>query len=321
MDNVSLITHTTLKSKFILEEDMITKKDFICDIKSGTNIKMSLMVMKILVKDPSKVVCILVDKSGEIKANIPCKKGDIKEGRVIAVEGFKDRNLDVKKYEFISDYTLSDYLPTVKRPIEEIMEEMDALTNKYIISSEGKAMNDYFFKNEVFLDKFKRGIGGVSMHHNYIGGLAEHTLNVMYLTAMLCERYECKRTEIALLSAKLHDIGKVYELYYDGPFKYTLRGEMEGHIVIGVELIDNAVREKKALYSEDFITRIKGCIVQHHGKPEFGSPRGMRMEESFIVNFADSTDATMNKISQIKDKTEPGNWSDYDRRIETKLYF
>ncbi|MBW9153096.1 3'-5' exoribonuclease YhaM family protein [Clostridium estertheticum] len=299
---------------------MITKENFLNDIKSGTNIKISLMVMKIMFKDASKFVCILVDKSGEVKANIPSKNGDITEGSVIEVEGFKDKNLDVKKYKFITNYTLSDYLPTVKRPIEDIMNEMETLTEKYIISNEGKALNDYFFKNELFLDKFQRGIGGVSMHHNYIGGLAEHTLNVMYLTATLCERYECKRTEIAVLAAKLHDIGKIYELYYDGPFKYTLRGEMEGHIVIGVELLDRAIRENESLYSEDFITRIKGCLVQHHGKPEFGSPRGMKMEESFIVNFADSTDATMNKISQIKDKTEPGNWSDYDRRIDTKLY-
>ena len=299
---------------------MSKKENFLCDAKNESNIKISLMVMKILVKDSSKVVCILVDKSGEIKANIPCKEGDIKEGSVIEITGFKDRNLDVKKYNLISDYILTDYLPTVKRPIEEIMADIDVYSNKYIISSEGKALNDYFFKDEIFLDKFKRGIGEVSIHHNYIGGLAEHTLNVMYLSAMLCERYECRRTETALLAAKLHDIGKIYELYYDGPFKYTLRGEMEGHIVIGVELIDKAIRENPTLYSEDFVTRIKGCIVQHHGKLEFGSPRSMKMEESFIVNYADSIDATMNKISQVKDKTEPGNWSEYDRRIETKLY-
>ena len=213
---------------------MSTKHNFLCDLKSCSDIKITLMVMKIIFKDTSKVVCILVDKSGEIKANIPIKNNDIKEGSVLEVEGFTDRNLDVKKYEFVLDYNLSDYLPTVKRPIEEIMKEMESYTDKYIVSSEGKALNDYFFKDKIFLDKFERGIGGVSMHHNYIGGLAEHTLNVMYLTTMLCERYECRRTEIAILAAKLHDIGKVYELYYDGPFKYTLRGEMEGHIVIGV---------------------------------------------------------------------------------------
>ena len=161
---------------------MSTKENFLSDIKSGKTIKISLMVMKIIFKDSDKVVCILADKSGEIKANIPNKNGDIIEGRVIDIEGIKDGNLDVKKYEFISDYEISDYLPTVNRPIEEIMEEIELYTDKYIISREGKALNDYFFKDEEFLDKFKRGIGGVSMHHNYIGGLAEHTLNVMYLT-------------------------------------------------------------------------------------------------------------------------------------------
>lgn len=299
---------------------MNKKETFLSNAQSGKNIKTSLMVMKVLFKDATKVVCILADKSGEIKANISNKNNDITEGRVLEIEGIKDGNLDVKKYEFLSEYKISDYLPTVNRPIEEIMSEIDLYTDHYIISREGKALNNYFFKNEEFLDKFKRGIGGVSMHHNYIGGLAEHTLNVMHLVAMLCERYECRRTETAILGAKLHDIGKIYELYYDGPFKYTLRGEMEGHIVIGTELIDEAIRENPSLYSEDFIMRIKGCIVQHHGKLEYGSPREMKMEESFIINYADSIDATMNKISQIKDKTESGKWSEYDRRIETKLY-
>ena len=142
----------------------------------------------------------------------------------------------------------------------------------------------------------------------------------MYLTIMLCERYNCRNREIAILAAKLHDIGKIYELYYDGPFKYTLRGEMEGHIVIGTEMLDKAFNDNPGFYSDDFIIRMKGCIVQHHGKLEYGSPREMRMEESFILNSADSIDATMNKIEQIKEKTEAGNWSEYDRRIETRLY-
>lgn len=296
------------------------KEVFLADIKNGNEIKTSLMVMRVLFRDTTKVVCILADKSGEIKATIQNKKGDIVEGRVLEVEGKKDVNLDVKKYEFIEEYNSTNYLPTVKRDIDDIMEEIELYTDEYIISREAKSLNDYFFKNEEFLEKFKRGIGGVSMHHNYIGGLAEHTLGVMYLTIMLCEKYDCRYKEIAILAAKLHDIGKIYELYYDGPFKYTLRGEMEGHIVIGTEMLDEAFLDNPGFYSDEFIIRMKGCIVQHHGKLEYGSPREMRMEEAFILNSADSIDATMNKISQLKEKTEVGNWSEYDRRIETKLY-
>ena len=69
---------------------MSKKEKFLSDAKSGESIKISLMIMKIIFRDPAKVVCILADKSGEIKANIPNKDGDIIEGRVILEEKWKD---------------------------------------------------------------------------------------------------------------------------------------------------------------------------------------------------------------------------------------
>lgn len=299
---------------------MISKEKYISNLVKGEKTKISLMIMRVIYKDPTKTVCIMADKTGEMKVNIPSASKELVEGKVLELEGIKDINFDSKKFSIINEYNIEDYLPAVGRPIEEIMMEIEEITNKYIISEEARALNDYFFKNSEFLDKFKRGIGGVSMHHNYIGGLAEHTLNVMYLSAMLCDRYECRKPEVAVLAAKLHDIGKIYELYFDGPFKYTLRGEMEGHILIGVQMIDEAVKANPEKYSEEFVNRIKGCITQHHGTLEFGSPRPIKMEESFIVNYADSIDATMNKVAQLKEKTEEGTWSEYDRRIDTKLF-
>lgn len=297
---------------------MSDKKIFLKDLKDG-KINISLMVMKKLYKDGNKMIYTLCDKSGYINGKI-AQRLRLEPGQVIEIDGAKDYVIDASSVKVLENYKLEDYLPSVKRPIEEIMEDIDIISKEYIISPQAVKLNDYFFKDEEFLRKFKRGIGGVSMHHNYIGGLAEHTLNVMYLTMMLCERYGCRRTEIAVLSAKLHDIGKIYELDYNGPFKYTLEGELEGHIVIGVQMIDRAIRELGVPFSEDFIRRIKGCITQHHGKLEYGSPKKANMEESIILNFADSIDATMNKITQIKEDTQENSWSVYDKRIETKLY-
>ena len=297
---------------------MSDKKIFLKDLKDG-KINISLMVMKKLYKDGNKMIYTLCDKSGYINGKI-AQRLRLEPGQVIEIDGTKDYVIDASSVKVLENYKLEDYLPSVKRPIEEIMEDIDIISKEYIISPQAVKLNDYFFKDEEFLRKFKRGIGGVSMHHNYIGGLAEHTLNVMYLTMMLCERYGCRRTEIAVLSAKLHDIGKIYELDYNGPFKYTLEGELEGHIVIGVQMIDRAIRELGVPFSEDFVRRIKGCITQHHGKLEYGSPKKANMEESIILNFADSIDATMNKITQIKEDTQENSWSVYDKRIETKLY-
>lgn len=297
---------------------MANKNVFLEDLKDG-NVKISLMIIKKLYKDGNKNVYLLSDKTGYINGKIASKLR-LEPGQVVEIEGVKDSLIDVNHLKNVEEYEIEDYLVTVKRPIEEIMNDIEEITKECITSPEGKKLNDYFFKDEKFLEKFKKGIGGVSMHHNYIGGLAEHTLNVMYLTKILCERYNCRRKEIAILSAKLHDIGKLDELYYNGPFKYTLEGELEGHIVIGVQMIDRAIKDMDVPFSEDFIRRIKGCIVQHHGKLEYGSPRVANMEESIILNFADNIDATMNKIEQIKEDTKENAWSQYDRRIETKLY-
>lgn len=297
---------------------MSNKNVFLEGLKDG-NVKISLMIIKKLYKDGNKNVYLLSDKTGYINGKIASKLR-LEPGQVVEIEGVKDSLIDVNHLKNVEEYEIEDYLVTVKRPIEEIMNDIEEITKECITSPEGKKLNDYFFKDEKFLEKFKKGIGGVSMHHNYIGGLAEHTLNVMYLTKILCERYNCRRKEIAVLSAKLHDIGKLDELYYNGPFKYTLEGELEGHIVIGVQMIDRAIKDMDVPFSEDFIRRIKGCIVQHHGKLEYGSPRVANMEESIILNFADNIDATMNKIEQIKEDTKENAWSQYDRRIETKLY-
>lgn len=297
---------------------MAEKKAYLKDLKDGS-VKISLMVNKKLYKDGNKMLYLLSDKSGYINAKIPVKV-KLEPGEVIEIEGVKNYILDVFEVKIIEEYNVDDYLATVSRNIDEIMEDIEAISRECIISPQGKILDDYFFKDEKFLEKFKRGIGGVSMHHNYIGGLAEHTLGVMYLTKTLCDIYDCRRTEIAVLSAKLHDIGKIYEMDYSGPFKYTLEGELEGHIVIGVQMIDRAIIELNIPFGEEFITRIKGCITQHHGKLEYGSPKKANMEESIILNFADTVDASLNKINKIKEETKEDTWSIYDKKMETKLY-
>lgn len=297
---------------------MSDKKTYLKDLKGGS-VKISLMVNKKLYKDGNKMLYLLSDKSGYINAKIPTKV-KLEPGQVIEIEGVKDYVLDVVQVKIVENYNIDDYLATVNRNIDEIMKDIEEISKECITSPEARKLDDYFFKNEEFLEKFKRGIGGVSMHHNYIGGLAEHTLGVMYLTKILCDIYDCRRREIAVLSAKLHDIGKIYEMDYSGPFKYTLEGELEGHIVIGVQMIDRAIMNLGIPFSEDFVRRIKGCITQHHGKLEYGSPKKANMEESIILNFADNVDATLNKINQIKEETKEDSWSVYDKKMETKLY-
>ena len=297
---------------------MSEKNSFVKDLNEEA-IEISVMIIKRLYKTGNKTVFLMSDKTGYIKGKISESKS-IFIGQVIAFNAKNENVVDIKEYTIVTDYKTSEYLITTKKSIESMMTEIEEISKEYIISPEANRLSDYFFKDEAFLDKFKRGIGGVSMHHAYIGGLVEHTLNVMKLTKTLCEMYDCRRKEIAVLGAKLHDIGKIYELDFDGPFKYTTRGQLEGHIVIGVQMIDEAIRNQENKYTEDFIRRIKGCIVQHHGKLEYGSPREANMEESIIINHADGIDAMMNKVERMKEHIGYDEWSEYDKKLEKKLY-
>lgn len=296
------------------------KSTFIRDIKQNQNVQSSFMLMKKIYKEKGNVVAYLGDKTGEIKAVIPDKDDILNVGDVINIKGIKDGVLDVKEFKRENRFDIENFLPTISKPIEEIMNEIENISKEEFKSEESMALNRYFFENDDFVRKFKKGIAGLKQHHNYIGGLAEHTLNVMYITRMLSYRYNARNKEIAILAAKLHDIGKIEEYNVDGPFHTTTQGDMQGHIVIATLMVEEAFRQGGNIYGEDFKMRIKGCIIQHHGKLEYGSPKSANSEEAFIVHYADYVDANLNKIGQIKDKTEPNNWSEYDRRIGTRLY-
>lgn len=201
--------------------------------------------------------------------------------------------------------------------VNDIMDRLQKISLQEFKNSQVIELDNYFFKNKDFLKKFKKSIGGRE-HHVYLGGLAEHTLNVVEITKDLCYRYNCIHKEIAILAAKLHDIGKIYE--YDENFETTLRGEMEGHIVIGMSMIENAFCSIDNLYNDDFKCRLRGCVVQHHGEVKYGSPKPPNTQEAYIVHHADYLDCMMYKISDIKSDFSIGSWTNFDEKIKRKLY-
>lgn len=297
------------------------KKLYVKDINLGESIESSFMIKKIINRNPNNIIAYIGDKTGDLKAILPEEHGILKVGDVVKIQGKGSGNAIEANYCIkLDSFDLKDYIPTVDRPIEDIMLEIEQISLEEFKSIEAKALNDYFFSNNEFVDKFKMAIGGVTQHHNYIGGLAEHTLNSMYIAKTLAYRYNSRNKEIAILATKLHDIGKIEEMNYNGPFNYTLKGDMEGHIVIGVTMLEKAFEANPELYSEDFKARIKGCIVQHHGKLEYGSPKTPNTEEAYIVHFADYIDATFNKIQLIKKDLEPNTWSAYEKRLDGRLY-
>lgn len=176
------------------------KSIFIKDIKDNESFKSSFMIIKKLARKDGNLIAFIGDKTGDVKAYIHDSMNILDVGDVILVEAKKDHVLNVQEFEKEERFNIEDFLPSVERPIMDIMDEIDRISKDEFKSDECRALDEYFFNDKNFLEKFK-GIGGLSQHHNYLGGLAEHTLNSMYLAKIMTDRYNCRYKEIGILGA------------------------------------------------------------------------------------------------------------------------
>lgn len=129
-----------------------------------------------------------------------------------------------------------------------------------------------------------------SIHHNYRGGLIEHTIGVLEASYLMTNKYNDIDLNLIIAGSLLHDIGKIREYTEDG--KRTLMGNLEGHINLGLEIIEE---ESSRIEDKDQNTLylLRHIIISHHGKAEWGSCKGPEFPEAFIVHMADYLDSQM----------------------------
>ena len=101
-----------------------------------------------------------------------------------------------------------------------------------------QALTQAFLMDEDFMQKFIRVPAGIRNHHAYIGGLLEHVVNILQVLDRIADLYPQLNIDLLRTGIFLHDLGKVRELRYDRDFAYTDEGQLIGHLVIGVEMLD-----------------------------------------------------------------------------------
>ena len=226
---------------------------------------------------------------------------------------------DLKKIDE-SLVDLSDFLPVSKRSQSEMRQELnqilDSLTDRYIA-----ALLRSFFDDPEFFSLYSRAPAAKAMHHVFLGGLLEHSLAVVGLAVDVAVRYPQVNRDLLICGALLHDIGKVAELSYLRSFDYTDEGKLLGHIVIGVQMVEDRVRQIPDFPAE-LSMLIKHLLLSHHGQYDFGSPKRPKFLEAVILNFIDDLDSKINGVQTHIDK-EPdkeGNWTNYHRLYDRYFY-
>ncbi|TWT39156.1 3'-5' exoribonuclease YhaM family protein [Blastopirellula retiformator] len=183
-----------------------------------------------------------------------------------------------------------------------------------------------FLIDEEFMQRFCRAPAGVKNHHAYHGGLLEHVVNLMKVTQAIVPFYPQVDADLLLIGAFTHDLGKIDELSYDKGLSYSDEGQLIGHLVMGVSLIDQKAAEAEKLGGEaipqELVLRVKHMVVSHHGKLEFGSPKVPMTLEALALNYLDTLDAHVISYGQLmkEDVNTDSPWTIYHSSIGRKLY-
>lgn len=272
---------------------------------------------------------ILQDKTGTLDGKVwdPNSQGiadyDEKDfievfGDVINYNGNLQLNIrQIRKAEE-GEYNPADYMPTTDKSVDGMYEELTAyirqISNKYL----RQVLEFYYIKDEAFIKKFKAHSAAKTVHHGFSGGLLEHTLSVTRMCDYFATSYSILNRDLLLSSAILHDIGKVKELSDFPDNDYTDEGQLIGHIVIGVEMIDDAICSIPD-FPVKLAHELKHCIVAHHGELEYGSPKKPALAEAVALNMADSTDAKLQTLTELFKGKTGTEWLGYNRLFESNL--
>ncbi len=250
--------------------------------------------------------------------------GDIMKVKATAIH-FKDKlhlNIEkIRKAEEGDDFDIKELVPVVDKDRDALLAHLDEL----IASVENphlKELLNLVFTDSEIREQFKDAPGGKLWHHNYLGGLLEHTLSVTDIADRVGQMYPDIKRDLLLAAGLLHDIGKILSYTYKTLIDFTDDGRLVGHIVIGAQMVKDKIREIKD-FPKDLEMELTHLILSHQGKLEHASPVVPMTLEGLILYYADEIDSSANAYQRItKREKEPGRkWSSYVSLINRYLYF
>lgn len=274
----------------------------------------------------------LMDATGEIAArvweNAEKLMPDCPAGAVIAVSGLAQAYKGVNQLRLDSLRRISEDEVDFSLLVPSTPCDLKLMTRE-LLRLAGSVENLFlrelllaFFSSKKFLAVFKKAPAAKAMHHAYLGGLLEHSLSVARLATEIAKLYPSLDQGLLLTGALLHDIGKIKEFEFSSfPFDYSDQGRLVGHMVLGIEMIQEKIAQIQG-FPEELATRLKHLILSHHGRYEFGSPALPMLREAFALNFLDDLDAKMNYLDKLAERVEGEGyrWTDYQRNLERFLF-
>ena len=272
----------------------------------------------------------LGDRSGHIEAkmwdNVEDALDAFEQDDFVKIKGllnkYKNRfQITVHKLRRLGDSEVdfADYLPKTKKDIGEMWQTLAAYVagfeNPYL-----KALVESFMADAEIAEAYRNAPAAKSLHHAYIGGLLDHVVSLCRSCDLLSRNYPQINRDLLLTGAFLHDIGKIRELTYNRSFSYSTRGQLLGHMVIELEML----QAKLALFP-DFPAGLKVLlehhIISHHGQYEFGSPKLPMFPEALLLHYMDDLDSKLESMrAHFERESElESPWTSYNASLGRPL--
>jgi 3'-5' exoribonuclease len=313
-------------------------RKFINEIEPGQAIKDIYMVKEPILRSTTKgdlyIAMFLCDRTGQLNGRMwqatEAVYNSLPKPGFVHIDGRSElyqnslqivvNNLSIVDASKVS---IEDFLARTGKDTKQMFEEVKKIVAA-VKQPQLKALVEEFLADAELMEKFCTAPAATSVHHSYLGGLLEHTHNMLRVAAAILPFYPDVQPDLVLTAIFIHDLGKTEELSYDMAFSYTDSGQLIGHIAKSYLLLHqkaDVLAAKGTKIDETVLDALGHIILSHHGKYEFGSPKLPATPEAFMVNYIDDLDAKINQVTAAIDN-EPGdsNWTGYRKTLETRLY-
>ena len=208
-------------------------------------------------------------------------------------------------------------IPSISESIEDLYKRLGL-----IIKSVKKTHYRQLIKNIFTLHKAEISTlpGSVKFHHPIRGGLLKHIVSCGEVAKRVSEYYTDLDSDLVICGALLHDIGKVKSIKNEFNFTRTDEGLLEGHIILGRDLVSDEIMKLKKFPTEDK-DKLMHIILSHQGSLSNGSPINPKFPEALLVHYIDELDGKLEMMKRlITEDMNEGSWTDNRNYFKTELW-
>jgi 3'-5' exoribonuclease len=273
---------------------------------------------------------VLADRTGQLEAkmwdNVEEFLDVFEQDDFIKIKGlinkYKNRfQLTVHKLRRMEevDIDFTDYLPKTTKDIGELWRTLTEFVGTFQ-NTHLKALVELFMADPEIAERYRNAPAAKTLHHAYIGGLLDHVVSLFRSCDLMSRNYPQVNRDLLLTGAFLHDIGKIQELTYNRAFSYSTRGQLLGHMIIELEMLQTKLA-KLPDFPGELKTLLEHLIISHHGQYDFGSPKLPMFPEALMLHYLDDLDSKMEAMRAHfeREAAHEGPWTSYNASLGRPL--